>query len=64
MKLADEYGETNLEKDCTRIIKTKLTMSNVLSVKEMAERFYKKVTGAVSIFLFFFYYFFSKIYSK
>jgi len=44
----EEYCEENLERDCVRIIKTKITTSNVLFIKKMAMRYNKKVIGAVS----------------
>jgi len=50
MMLADEYCEENLERDCIRIIKIKITTSNILFIKKMAMRYNKKVTGAISFF--------------
>jgi len=50
LKLADEYCEYNLERDCTRTIKKKITVSNIFLINETALRYNKMVTSSIIYF--------------
>ncbi|EGI61892.1 RCC1 and BTB domain-containing protein 1 [Acromyrmex echinatior] len=60
LKLSNKYCMFNLEKDCIRIIKKKITIFDVFYIKKIAMQYGIKVTDGITFF-FSFYYFFSKI---
>jgi len=45
--LADEYFESNLEKDCIKMIKKEITISNIFLINETAIQYNKMVTDSI-----------------
>jgi len=52
LKLADEYLEYNLERDCIKLIKKGITASNIFLIIEAAIGYDKTVTGSIISFYF------------